>query len=157
MRAIFIYYSPLTRTGKVTKTQMFSLAQPTHPRKTNLTLPLKTYIYTLVQIPIIPPTQLKGSGTPAFGREGSLGGAFPILGVFYFRFTVSTTARSEEQNSLRPLLASPFSVLVSPAVAGVFRFSPPPLLFVPLLLPTACSLSRARYATDSDGSSRVFL
>ena len=31
----------------------------------------------------------------------------------------------------------PFSVLVSPAVAGVIRFSPPPLLFVPLLFPTA--------------------
>ena len=79
----------------------------------------------------------KGSGTPAFGRVGSLGGASPI----------SSSSIEFLQSQVIFYL-----VFVPPAVAGVFRFSPPPLLFKPLLFPTACSLSRARCATNSDGS-----
>ena len=101
---------------------------------------------------------------PLLGEWSPLGGDSPVSLVFYFLFTVSTSARNGTK-MLRAFLASLCTVLLPPAVAGVFAFRPRRNLPAKLAsfaytlfsCPTACSLSRARYATNSDGSGRILL
>jgi|SRR3989344_6182048 len=132
----------------------FSLKNKNAEWKTKVKLKHKSNVVCR-KFHIIPPSQIICGGTPAFGREGSLGGAFPIFGVFYFLFTVSTTARSEKEKMPSAVPRLPLICFSIACRCGGIPLSPPPAIYQRSWQASLIPLSRVPpLASPSRGKTR---